>query len=190
MDHGQHIAGLRWQISQRFLGGLDNFVPRFAEKGKGGQIGSQFTAQRPLSMFCYGVGRVEGGKLAGRHTGILDQLRDWHLRVYDDIQCIEGLRGCKAYYRHYEQRRDKLPFEIDGVVFKVDNIQQQQELGYVSRAPRWAIAYKFKAVQATTSLLKIEVQVGRTGTLTPVAHLAPVNVGGVIVSRATLHNQE
>jgi DNA ligase (NAD+) len=141
-------------------------------------------------MFCYGIGKVEGGKLASTHTDILEQLRGWRLRVYEDVQRVAGLQGCTNYYRSYEQRRDRLAFDIDGVVFKVDRLDQQDALGFVARAPRWAIARKFPAQERETVLLGIDVQVGRTGALTPVARLEPVFVGGVTVTNATLHNQD
>ncbi len=164
--------------------------PRNAAAGSLRQLDPKITAQRPLEMFCYGVGKVAGGKLPGSHTEILARLGDWHLRVYDDVQRVSGLAGCTGYYRRYEQRRDALPFEIDGVVFKVDRLDQQQALGSVARAPRWAIARKFPAQERETVVLGIDVQVGRTGALTPVARLEPVFVGGVTVTNATLHNQD
>jgi DNA ligase (NAD+) len=171
--------------------GLKLFVnPRNAAAGSLRQLDPAITAQRPLEMFCYGVGKVEGGALADTHTGVLAQLQDWHLRVYGDIRRVQGLQGCTQYYSEYEQRRERLPFEIDGVVFKVDRFDQQQVLGFVSRAPRWAIARKFPAQERETVVLGIDVQVGRTGALTPVARLEPVFVGGVTVTNATLHNQD
>jgi DNA ligase (NAD+) len=171
--------------------GLKLFVnPRNAAAGSLRQLNPAITAQRPLEIFCYGVGKVEGGKLADTHAGILDQLRGWRLRVYGDIRRVQGIQGCTEYYRHYEQCRAELPFEIDGVVFKVDRLDQQQELGFVARAPRWAIARKFPAQERETVVLGIDVQVGRTGALTPVARLEPVFVGGVTVTNATLHNQD
>ncbi len=171
--------------------GLKLFVnPRNAAAGSLRQLDPAITAQRPLEMFCYGVGKVEGGALADTHAGILAQLQGWHLRVYEDIRSVHGLQGCTEYYRDYEQRRDQLPFGIDGVVFKVDRIDQQDVLGFVSRAPRWAIARKFPAQERETVVLGIDVQVGRTGALTPVARLEPVFVGGVTVTNATLHNQD
>ncbi len=171
--------------------GLKLFVnPRNAAAGSLRQLDPAVTAQRPLEIFCYGVGKVEGGKLAHTHTGILAQLQDWRLRVYEDIRCVQGIQGCTEYYRSYEKRRDKLPFEIDGVVFKVDRLDQQQALGFVARAPRWAIARKFPAQERETVVQGIDVQVGRTGALTPVARLEPVFVGGVTVTNATLHNQD
>jgi DNA ligase (NAD+) len=164
--------------------------PRNAAAGSLRQLDPAVTAQRPLEMFCYGVGEVSGGRLADTHTEILAQLGDWHLRVYDDVQRVVGLAGCVEYYRRYEQRREQLPFEIDGVVFKVDRLDLQDVLGFVARAPRWAIARKFPAQERETRVLAIDVQVGRTGALTPVARLEPVFVGGVTVTNATLHNQD
>jgi DNA ligase (NAD+) len=177
--------------AQQAAQGLKPFVnPRNAAAGSLRQLDPKITAQRPLEMFSYGVGKVEGGQLPGSHTEILAQLGNWHLRIYDDVKCVSGLAGCTGYYRDYEQRRDTLPFEIDGVVFKVDRLDQQEALGYVARAPRWAIARKFPAQERETVVLDIDVQVGRTGALTPVARLEPVFVGGVTVTNATLHNQD
>ena len=164
--------------------------PRNAAAGSLRQLDPAITASRSLEMFCYGVGKVSGGTLAETHTDILLQLQDWHLRVYEDVQRVSGLAGCIGYYQRYEQQREHLPFEIDGVVFKVNRLQQQESLGYVARAPRWAIARKFPAQERETRVLGIEVQVGRTGALTPVARLEPVFVGGVTVTNATLHNEE
>ena len=171
--------------------GLKRFVnPRNAAAGSLRQLDPGVTAQRPLEMFCYGVGKVSGAPLATTHTGILARLRDWHLRVYDDVRCVTGVAGCSDYYHRYEQLRNELPFEIDGVVFKVDSLDLQEILGTVARAPRWAIARKFPAQERETVVLDIDVQVGRTGALTPVARLKPVFVGGVTVTNATLHNQD
>ena len=164
--------------------------PRNAAAGSLRQLDPAITARRPLEMFCYGVGKVAGGRLATTHTDILSQLQGWHLRVYEDVQRVAGAAGCIAYYKHYEQLRDTLPFEIDGVVFKVNHLDQQASLGFVARAPRWAIARKFPAQERETRVLDIDVQVGRTGALTPVARLEPVFVGGVTVTNATLHNEE
>jgi DNA ligase (NAD+) len=183
--------GFRELNAQQAAQGQKPFVnPRNAAAGSLRQLDPKITAQRPLEMFCYGVGKVEGGSLPGTHTGILARLGDWHLRVYDDVRRVHGLAGCTGYYRQYEQRRDALPFEIDGVVFKVDRLDQQDALGFVARAPRWAIARKFPAQERETVVLGIDVQVGRTGALTPVARLEPVFVGGVTVTNATLHNQD
>jgi DNA ligase (NAD+) len=164
--------------------------PRNAAAGSLRQLDPSITARRPLQMYCYGVGKVEGGKLPRTHAGILRQLAEWRLRVYDDIRVVHGYKGCLDYYRHYEKIRDTLPFEIDGVVFKVDRLDLQDRLGFVARAPRWAIARKFPAQERETRVLDIDVQVGRTGALTPVARLEPVFVGGVTVTNATLHNQD
>ncbi len=164
--------------------------PRNAAAGSLRQLDPRITAERPLEMYCYGVGLVEGGSLPGRHSEILDQLRDWGLRVSPLVKVVEGVAGCLDYYRDMQARRDTLAFDIDGVVYKVDDLAQQQALGFVSRAPRWAIAHKFPAQEEMTELLGVEWQVGRTGALTPVARLKPVFVGGVTVTNATLHNQD
>jgi len=164
--------------------------PRNAAAGSLRQLDPRITAQRPLEMYCYGVGLVEGGKLPDRHSRILKRLRDWGLRVYKGIETVRGLKGCIRYYNKMEQARSKLPFDIDGVVFKVDRLDQQQALGFVARAPRWAIARKFPAQEELTRVLDIDVQVGRTGAITPVARLEPVFVGGVTVTNATLHNED
>jgi DNA ligase (NAD+) len=164
--------------------------PRNAAAGSLRQLDPAITARRPLEMFCYGVGKVTGGTLATTHTDILSQLQGWRLRVYEDVQRVSGVSGCIAYYKRYEQLRQTLPFEIDGVVFKVNHLEQQSSLGFVARAPRWAIARKFPAQEREPRVLDIDVQVGRTGALTPVARLEPVFVGGVTVTNATLHNEE
>ena len=164
--------------------------PRNAAAGSLRQLDPAITAQRSLEMFCYGVGKVTGGKLASTHIDILAQLQEWRLRVYGDVQCVSDVTGCMDYYEQYRQQRDTLPFEIDGVVFKVNRLDQQSSLGFVARAPRWAIARKFPAQERETTVRDIEVQVGRTGALTPVARLEPVFVGGVTVTNATLHNEE
>ena len=170
--------------------GLKPFVnPRNAAAGSLRQLDPKITAARPLEMYCYGVGQVEG-QLPDRHTDILAQLSHWHLRVYDGIERVQGIVGCIDYYRLFAQQRAALPFDIDGVVFKVDRLDQQEQLGSVSRAPRWAIARKFPAEEAQTRVTGIAVQVGRTGAITPVARLEPVFVGGVTVTNATLHNAD
>jgi DNA ligase (NAD+) len=184
-------AGFAELNRQQAAAGEKTFVnPRNAAAGSLRQLDPAVTAQRPLEMYCYGVGQVEGGRLADTHLDILEQLRGWRLRVYEDIRRVDGLGGCEGYYREYEQRRDRLAFDIDGVVFKVNRIDQQAALGFVARAPRWAIARKFPAQERETVVLGIDVQVGRTGVLTPVARLEPVFVGGVTVTSATLHNQD
>ena len=164
--------------------------PRNAAAGSLRQLDPHITAQRPLEIYCYGIGLVEGGQLPDSHSGILKQLRDWGLRVYTGIEKVTGLAGCIGYYKKLGEQRSSLPFDIDGVVFKVDRLDYQQRLGFVSRAPRWAIARKFPAQEELTTVLDIDVQVGRTGAITPVARLKPVFVGGVTVTNATLHNED
>ena len=164
--------------------------PRNSAAGSLRQLDSRITAERPLEMYCYGVGNVEGLALPDRHSDIIEKLSQWGLRVSPELEVIRGLKGCLKYYQAISKERDALAYEIDGVVFKVNRIGQQEEMGFVARAPRWAIAYKFPAQEELTKLLAIEVQVGRTGALTPVARLEPVFVGGVTVTNATLHNQD
>lgn len=184
-------AGFRELNRQAGEQGQKLFVnPRNAAAGSLRQLDPAITARRPLEMYCYGIGAVEGGRLPNTHSGILQQLGKWRLRVYDDIRVVHGYKGCRDYYRRYEKIREQLPFEIDGVVFKVDRLDLQDRLGHIARAPRWAIARKFPAQECETSILEIDVQVGRTGALTPVARLEPVFVGGVTVTNATLHNQD
>ena len=184
-------AGFAALNRQAAEAGSKPFVnPRNAAAGSLRQLDPAISAQRSLQIFCYGVGKVAGGKLASTHIDILAQLQEWHLRVYEDVQCVTGVQGCMDYYERYRQQRDTLPFEIDGVVFKVNRLDQQSSLGFVARAPRWAIARKFPAQERETKVQDIEVQVGRTGALTPVARLEPVFVGGVTVTNATLHNEE
>jgi len=164
--------------------------PRNAAAGSLRQLDPNITATRPLSFYCYGVGEVQGKTMAGRHSELLKQLRQWGLRVSPEIKKVKGMKGCLKYFEDINQRRQQLEYEIDGVVYKVDRIDQQEKLGFVSRAPRWAVAHKFPAQEAMTEVLGIDVSVGRTGALTPVAKLKPVDVGGVTVSNATLHNQD
>jgi DNA ligase (NAD+) len=184
-------AGFHELNRQAQAQGQKPFVnPRNAAAGSLRQLDPGVTARRPLEIFCYGVGKVSGGTLATTHMDILAQLQSWHLRVYEDVRRVSGVDGCMAYYRYYEQQREKLPFEIDGVVFKVDSLALQEQLGFVARAPRWAIARKFPAQEKETTVLGIDIQVGRTGALTPVARFEPVFVGGVTVTNATLHNQD
>jgi len=163
--------------------------PRNAAAGSLRQLDSRITAQRPLDIFVYGIGKVQD-LLQPTHWDILCSLRRLGFRVNPEIRPNLSIDTVIDYYRYLEARRHDLPYEIDGVVIKVDGLRLQRELGNTSRSPRWAIAYKFAAVQATTRVVNIEVQVGRTGALTPVAHLEPVTVGGAVVSRATLHNED
>lgn len=164
--------------------------PRNAAAGSLRQLDSRITAQRPLSMYCYGVGVIEGAHLAERHNEVLDQLASWGLRTSSEPAVCCGISECIDYYNKLASRRNKLDYEIDGVVYKVNQHSQQQQLGFVSRAPRWAIARKFPAQEEMTILESIDIQVGRTGALTPVARLKPVSVGGVTVTNATLHNED
>ncbi len=164
--------------------------PRNAAAGSLRQLDPRVTAERPLAIYCYGFGEIGGGPLAATHSGGIVRLREWGLRVSPELQQVSGAEGCLAYYRALAERREQLPYDIDGVVFKVDRMDFQERLGFVARAPRWAIAQKFPAQEEMTRLLAIEVQVGRTGALTPVARLEPVNVAGVTVTNATLHNAD
>lgn len=166
--------------------------PRNAAAGSLRQLDSRITATRPLLFYCYSMGLVENEQtpLADKHSARLNQLSQWGLPLCKDIDVAEGVESCLAYYQHIGEQRDALSYDIDGVVFKVDDLALQQELGFVARAPRWAIAQKFPAQEEMTKLLDVEFQVGRTGAITPVARLEPVFVGGVTVSNATLHNQD
>ena len=171
--------------------GEKTFVnPRNAAAGSLRQLDAQVTAQRPLQMCCYGVGLVEGGFLPDRHSQILECLQQWGLRINAESAVVFGIDACDDYYQALAARRGSLPYDIDGIVFKVNDLAMQQRLGFVSRAPRWAIARKFPAQEEMTRLLDVEFQVGRTGAITPVARLEPVFVGGVTVSNATLHNSD
>ncbi len=185
-----HTAALEKLNRERTARDLPAFAnARNAAAGSLRQLDSQITARRPLSLFCYGIGRFDGPPQATQGE-ILDYLKAAGLPVNPLVRSRQNIEAALAFYQELEARRAELPYDIDGMVIKVDRIDYQDRLGATTRSPRWAIAFKFKAVQATTRLLQIEVQVGRTGTLTPVAHLEPVNVGGVVVSRATLHNQD
>ena len=162
--------------------------PRNAAAGSLRQLDPRLAASRPLEVFFYGAGIVEGGKLPGRHSLVLETLRSWGLRTSPESRVVEGVEGLFAYYEEIGRRRGNLAYQIDGVVYKVDSLDLQRELGFVARAPRWALAHKFPAEEAVTRVRAIEWQVGRTGALTPVARLDPVFVGGATVSNATLHN--
>lgn len=163
--------------------------PRNAAAGSVRQLDSKITASRPLDFYGYGAGTVEGG-LFSRQWDTLSALQDWGIKVNPLIRLCRGIEECLNFYGEMVEMRRTLPYEIDGIVLKVDAFELQERLGTKARSPRWAIAYKFAATQVNTKVLDIRVQVGRTGTLTPVAILEPVNVGGVRVSRATLHNQD
>ena len=164
--------------------------PRNAAAGSLRQLDSRITAKRPLAFYAYSVGVVEGAELSGSHYQRFLQLKSWGLPMCPETKQLSSLNDVKAYYQDIMARRDALAYEIDGVVIKVDNIAAQEVLGFVARAPRWAIAYKFPAQEEITLLNDVEFQVGRTGAITPVAKLEPVFVGGVTVSNATLHNAD
>ncbi len=171
--------------------GEKTFVnPRNAAAGSLRQLDPRLTAQRPLDIFCYAIGLVEGGVMPETHFAILQQLKGWGFRVCTEIEQVQGVEGCLGYFQHIGAKRSRLPYDIDGVVYKVNDLAMQQELGFISRAPRWAVAHKFPAQEEMTELEGVDFQVGRTGALTPVARLKPVFVGGVTVSNATLHNMD
>ncbi len=164
--------------------------PRNAASGSLRQLDPRITASRPLDLFFYAVGVVEGGAMPQRNSELAVQFREWGLRTSGELKLVVGVEGCLEYYRDIGARRAKLPFQIDGVVYKVDNRADQEKLGFVSRAPRWALAHKFPADEELTILEGVIFNVGRTGALTPAAKLRPVFVGGVTVSNATLHNMD
>ncbi len=164
--------------------------PRNAAAGSLRQLDPRITASRPLDMYCYALGVIEGAEQPATHFATLQALKDWGLRVCPEIKVVSGSSGCFEYYEAIGRQRNGLPYEIDGIVYKVNDLSLQRELGFVSRAPRWAIAHKFPAEEALTRVLEVEFQVGRTGAITPVARLQPVFVGGVTVSNATLHNMD
>ena len=178
------------QLNREAAGrGEKGFVnPRNAAAGSLRQLDSRVTARRPLQLCCYGVGLVSGGELPDTHWAIMERLHGWGLRINSESALVTGLADCFDYYRRLEARRAELPYDIDGIVYKVNDLALRERLGFVSRAPRWAIARKFPAQEELTRLLAVEFQVGRTGAITPVARLEPVFVGGVTVSNATLHN--
>jgi DNA ligase (NAD+) len=162
--------------------------PRNAAAGSLRQLDPRLTAGRPLDMYAYSVGVTDGGELPARHSEIINLLQGWGIKVCPERRVVMGIKGCLEYYENIGERREGLSYEIDGVVYKVDSLELQQELGFVSRAPRWAIAHKFPAQEELTKVEGVEFQVGRTGVVTPVARLKPVFVGGVTVSNAVLHN--
>ncbi|MFT5590262.1 MAG: DNA ligase (NAD+) [Bradyrhizobium sp.] len=171
--------------------GLKEFAnPRNAAAGSLRQLDSRITAQRALRFFAYGIGTLDGAVMPASHSALLDWYRALGIPVCDERKVVQGAAGLLAFYRDIGARRTTLPYEIDGVVYKVDAAVQQQQLGFVARAPRYALAHKFPAEEASTVVQGIDVQVGRTGAITPVARLAPVAVGGVIVTNATLHNED
>jgi DNA ligase (NAD+) len=183
----------REKIAQGAKGEKTFVNPRNAAAGAVRQLDSAIAAQRPLSFFAYGLGEVvlaEDARAPNSHHSWLMQLRDWGLPVAPQTQLAQGAAELVAFHQAMGQGRDALPFDIDGVVYKVNSLALQQRLGFVSREPRWAVAHKYPAQEQFTTVLAIDVQVGRTGKLTPVAKLAPVFVGGVTVTNATLHNED
>jgi len=163
--------------------------PRNAAAGSLRQLDSKVAANRPLAFYCYAVG-VFDGDLADSQYQRIEQLKSWGLPVSSEVKRVVGEAACHEFYDSISEKRSSLAYEIDGVVYKVDDISLQEEMGFVSRAPRWATAYKFPAEEAVTTVENVEFQVGRTGAITPVAKLKPVFVGGVTVSNATLHNKD
>lgn len=185
------IAAFKKYNRQLIAAGDKGFAnPRNAAAGSLRQLDSKITAKRPLAFFAYGIGLIENAVLPEGQFQRLSLLEQWGLPVSKEIQCATGVTGCLAYYQTILHQRESLPYEIDGVVYKVDSIQLQEQAGFVSRAPRWATAHKFPAQEQQTKLHNVEFQVGRTGAITPVAILEPVSVGGVTISRASLHNQD
>lgn len=197
-----HVLEVRGEVFMRLAGfekmnqlarerGEKVFVnPRNAAAGSLRQLDPRITATRPLTLFFYAVGVVEGGTVPDRQWAMLQAFKEWGLPICPDAGLVEGVEGCLEYYRDMGARRRSLPYQIDGVVYKLDRRADQERLGFVSRAPRWAIAHKFPAEEALTTVRDVEFQVGRTGALTPVARLDPVFVGGVTVSNVTLHNMD
>ncbi|MDR1057221.1 MAG: NAD-dependent DNA ligase LigA [Coxiellaceae bacterium] len=164
--------------------------PRNAAAGSLRQLDPKITAARALDIFCYALGAFTGNNLPSSQSGVLMMLKERGLKINPEIKVVKGIAACIDYYKAMSAKRDELPYEIDGVVYKVNDFGQQKELGFVARAPRWAIAHKFPAQEELTEVVNIEFQVGRTGVLTPVARLQPVFVGGATISNATLHNIE
>jgi DNA ligase (NAD+) len=179
----------RLNESQLEIGGKTFANPRNAAAGSLRQLDSKITANRPLEFCCYGIGQVSHD-ISDTHIGNLKQLKAWGMPISRELKVAAGIEDCLKYYHDIGERRLSLPYEIDGVVFKVNSIAAQRELGFRAREPRWAIAHKFPAMEELTELLDVEFQVGRTGAVTPVARLKPVKVAGVTVANATLHNMD
>ncbi len=202
---GRHVPGLlevrgevlmlkrdfeRLNAEQRARGEREFANPRNAAAGSLRQLDPRITASRKLTFYAYALGAAEGATLPMTHSAVMDWLQALHFPVCEQRRVVRGLAGLLDYYHAIGAKRDSLPYEIDGVVYKVNDLRDQAELGFVARAPRWAIAHKFPAQEMMTEVLGIDVQVGRTGALTPVARLKPVSVGGVTVTNATLHNED
>ncbi|WP_198683793.1 NAD-dependent DNA ligase LigA [Peristeroidobacter agariperforans] len=185
------LAGFKAMNQRALEKGEKVFVnPRNAAAGTMRQLDPRLAASRPLDVFFYAVGEHGNWKLPPTHYEVLEQLREWGCKVSPLVKRVQGAEGCLEYYQDIGEKRSSLKYEIDGVVYKVNRFAQQRELGFVSRAPRWAIAHKFPAHEENTIVRDVEFQVGRTGALTPVARLEPIFVGGVTVSNATLHNMD
>ncbi len=183
-------AGFDELNARQAAAGAKTFAnPRNAAAGSLRQLDPRITASRPLEFCCYGVGQVSG-ELPATQIGMLEQLKAWGIPISRELKLAKGVEACLDYYRDIGQRRMELPYDIDGVVFKVNHIEDQQQLGFRARTPHWAIAHKFPAQEELTELLDVEFQVGRTGAVTPVARLKPVKVAGVTVANATLHNMD
>src|SRR3954468_5680010 len=180
----------RMNQRQQAAGGKTFVNPRNAAAGALRQLDSAMAAQRPLSFFAYGLGEFSGWQVPHRHSEVLNALEKFGVPVDKDRSVVRGADGLVAYHREIGERRDRLPFGIDGVVYKVNSLKLQQQLGFRTREPRWAVAHKYAAEEEMTTVLNIDVQVGRTGALTPTARLQPVFVGGVTVTNATLHNED
>jgi DNA ligase (NAD+) len=183
-----HTGFTRLNEAQRGSGGKLYVNPRNAAAGSLRQLDPRITASRPLAFYGYGVGLVNARASPESQSQMLNSLRHWGIRVNPQVSVVSGAAGCIDYYEKIVAIREKLAYDIDGVVYKVDSFAAQKQLGFIARAPRWALAHKFPAQEELTVIQSIEVQVGRTGAVTPVARLQPVFVGGVTVSNATLHN--
>ena len=181
---------LRFNLEAEARGEKTLVNPRNAAAGSIRQLDSKIAATRPLAFFAYGLGEYEGWSIPETHAGVLDALACFGLPVCAERAVLQGPQALADFHARIGARRGDLPFDIDGVVYKVNRLDLQAELGYVSREPRWAVAHKYPAEEACTEVLGIDIQVGRTGALTPVARLAPVFVGGVTVTNATLHNED
>ena len=179
-----------WNAKARQKGERTMANPRNGAAGSLRQLDSRITASRALSFYAYGLGATEGWDVPSRHSEVLVALRALGFPISPEVDTAHGADGLLAYFARIGARRDALPYDIDGVVYKLDQLDQQEQLGYVSRAPRWALAHKFPAQEQTTTVQAIDVQVGRTGAITPIARLAPVGVAGVVVTNATLHNAD
>jgi DNA ligase (NAD+) len=180
----------RLNARQRERGEKEFVNARNAAAGSLRQLDSAHHRDAAAALLCLRRGLGRGAALPATHSALLDQLAEWGFPVAPERRRVSGLAGLLAYYAEIGRRRESLPYDIDGVVYKVDDLAAQERLGFVSRAPRFALAHKFPAEEAVTELLDISIQVGRTGALTPVARLAPVFVGGVTVTNATLHNED